>query len=89
MEILNSEGPIMTVERIDGSTYLKIKLNNGNQYAYFPISREQLESYFDPANEITTGMLLIELGQFAFIDSRYNELQGAHVNIPQDILNWF
>jgi len=36
MDILNSEGTIIGIEKIKNSYYLKIKKQNDNLYAYFP-----------------------------------------------------
>ena len=52
MNIIESEGTIIALERIKNYHFLKIKKQNDNQYAYFPIDRTQLEKYF--SGEITT-----------------------------------
>jgi hypothetical protein len=39
MDILESEGTIIAIERIKNSHFLKIKKHNDNQYAYFPINK--------------------------------------------------
>jgi len=60
---------------VDGKNFLKIKLDRDNLFAYFPITRNQLERYFQ--NQITTRELLVELDQFSFINNRYNEISNS------------
>lgn len=57
MDIINSEGTIIGIEIIKNSHFLKIKKQNDNQYAYFPLDITQLEKYF--SGKITTRELLI------------------------------
>ncbi|MEI7508843.1 MAG: hypothetical protein WCJ62_05190 [Flavobacterium sp.] len=88
MDIINSEGTIIAIERIKNSHFLKIKKQNDNQYAYFPIDRTQLEKYF--SGEITTRELLIPLDELSFIDDLYTDINnGLKRNSTTEILNKF
>ena len=85
MDILNSEGTIIGIERIHDSYYIKIKKHSNNEYAFFPTNRIMLQRYF--AGEITTRELLIPLDQFSFIDDFYTQIDhGFMVNAIDDIL---
>jgi hypothetical protein len=86
MDILNSEGTIMSIERIRNGLFLKIKKHSQNQYVYFPITRDQLARYF--AGEITTREMLIPLDDLSFIDEHYNNIAiGIKTNHADTILN--
>lgn len=85
MDILNSEGTIIGIERINTNYFIKIKKQINNQYAYFPISK-MLQRYF--AGEITTRGLLIPLEEFSFIDDFYTNINdGLKTNRIEEILN--
>lgn len=86
MDILNSEGTIIGIEKINNNYFLKIKKQKNNQCAYFPVNREMLQRYF--AGEITTRNLLIPLEEFSFIDEKYTNISdGMKANSVEDILN--
>jgi hypothetical protein len=88
MNIIESEGTIISIEKIKNSHFLKIKKHNDNQYAYFPIDRTQLEKYF--SGEITTRELLIPLDELSFIDDLYTNIDnGLKRNSTTEILNKF
>ena len=86
MNIIESEGTIISIEKIKNSYFLKIKKHNDNQYAYFPIDKTQLEKYFSV--KITTRELLIPLDELSFIDDLYTNIDnGLKRNSTTDILN--
>lgn len=88
MDILNSEGTIIGIEKIKNSHFLKIKKQHDNQYAYFPIDKTQLEKYF--IGKITTRELLIPLEEYSFIDDLYTNIDnGLKRNSETKILNKF
>jgi hypothetical protein len=88
MDILNSEGTIIGIEKVKNSYYLKIKKQIDNKYAYFPIDIKQLEKYF--SGKITTRELLISLEEFSFIDDLYTNIDdGLKRNSEIKILNKF
>ena len=86
MDILNSEGTIIGIERINANYFIKIKKQINNEYAFFPVSREMLQRYF--AGEITTRGLSIPLEEFSFIDDFYTNInEGLKTNRIEEILN--
>lgn len=88
MNIIESEGTIISIEKIKNSHFLKIKRQNDNQYAFFPIDRTQLEKYF--SGKITTRELLIPLDELSFMDDLYTNIDnGLKRNSTTDILNKF
>ncbi|MFZ4414377.1 MAG: hypothetical protein ACOYOV_14935 [Bacteroidales bacterium] len=74
MDILNSEGTIIGIEKIHTNYFLKIKKNDENQYAYFPINKNLLKKYL--LGEITLRESLIPLDEFSFIDDYYTSISN-------------
>lgn len=86
MDILNSEGCILGIEKIHNRLYLKIKWQSSNEYAYFPADRNSIEQYL--AGNITTRELLTRFEDFVFINNTYISIpDGLKTSTPEDILS--
>ena len=85
MDIINSEGTIIGIEKIKNSYYLKIKNKMIISMHTFKSMQQNQKKYF--SREINTRELLILIEEFAFINELYAEIENdLKTNYTKEIL---